>query len=351
MAPSRDGRWFGAVLLVALVALVGVVPTALAPASAEDLPATTLTLTGPASVIDEQSVTLQVSWTTTDGVPVLGSARLWTHVRDGRWTVGPPVLIGLNGQANISVRPRVDTWYQVRGAAGLGWDATQSEVLYVDNRPPVRPIVLPASAPKPRALPAQPRATAPGAAVTVTRIPDAVWKRMVGRSWRAGCPVGRSVLRYLQTNYWGFDGYRHRGELVVRDAAAGDFAHAMRLLYEKRVPIRSMYLVDRFGYSTRSQGADDYASMRHDNTSAFNCRSVTGRKGVRSPHSYGRALDLNPWENPFHSAEGWLPNRWWATRSHPLYAWRSTSHLVVRILRVSGFRWSYPRSDPQHFDA
>lgn len=223
--------------------------------------------------------------------------------------------------------------------------------MYVDNLPPGKPVFLPGAAPKPAALPAQPRATQAGAAVEVGRIPDAVWARMVGRSWRKGCPVGRADLRYLQTNYWGFDGYRHRGELVVRASAAGDFVHAMQLLHDKQVPIRSMYLVDRFGYSSRSQGADDFASMRHDNTSAFNCRSVTGRKGVRSPHSYGRALDLNPWENPFHSAVGWLPNKWWATRSDPRYAWRSRDHLVVRIMKVSGFTWTYPRSDPQHFDA
>ena len=69
-----------------------------------------------------------------------------------------------------------------------------------------------------------------------------------------------------------------------------------------------MYRVDRFGWSSRSRGGDDYASMAAGNTSAFNCRDVTGRPGVRSPHSWGRSLDVNTWENPYRSAQGIVPN-------------------------------------------
>lgn len=52
----------------------------------------------------------------------------------------------------------------------------------------------------------------------------------------------------------------------------------------------------------------DVASMAAGNTSAFNCRDVVGRPGVRSPHSYGRALDLNPSEDPYRVGGQWLPN-------------------------------------------
>ncbi len=313
--------------------------------------ASQLALTGPKAIVDETSGTLRISWTGSDGLGVAGPARLWKHRRGQPWQAGAALSTDAGGRAAITIRPRNDTWYQVRGAAGPGWTGDVSSTLYVDNRPPGRPVVLPAAAPKPRVLPAQRRAVGLGSAVKVTTIPTEVWTRMAGRSWRRGCPVGRSGLRYIRVNYWGFDGYRHRGELVVRDSAVGDFTRALRLLYNARIPIRSMYLPDRFGYSARSGGADDFRSMQFDNTSAFNCRWVTGRPGVRSPHSYGRAFDLNPWENPYHSAVGWLPNSWWAGHSHPRYAWRSGTHQVVRIMRESGFRWSYPRSDPQHFDA
>ena len=86
--------------------------------------------------------------------------------------------------------------------------------------------------------------------------------------------------------------------------------------------------------------------MAAGNTSAFNCRDVTGRPGVRSPHSYGRSLDLNTWENPYRSARGLVPNAWWQSRSHPRIAWRSRTHPVVRIMARHGLRWTYGLATP-----
>ena len=173
---------------------------------------------------------------------------------------------------------------------------------------------------------------------------------MTGRSWHRGCPLGRSGLRLVRINYWGFDGYRYRGEMVLSSAVARRAAGALRDMHERRFPIRRMYRVDRFGWSKRLHGANDYASMRADNTSAFNCRSVVNKPGVMSPHSRGRAVDINPWENPYRSATGLVPNKWWASHSHPRYAWRSASHPVVRIWRSHGFRWTYGTGDSQHVD-
>ena len=64
-----------------------------------------------------------------------------------------------------------------------------------------------------------------------------------------------------------------------------------RALYEQRFPIRRMRLVDAYDGS-------DARSMAADNTSAFNCRKVTGGT-TWSEHSYGRAVDLNPVQNPY----------------------------------------------------
>ena len=91
--------------------------------------------------------------------------------------------------------------------------------------------------------------------------------------------------------------------------------------------------------------------MAAGNTSAFNCRQVVNRPGVRSPHSYGRSLDINTWENPYRSPTGLVPNSWWQRHSHPLVAWRSRAHPVVRIMARHGLRWTYGMSDTQHFDA
>jgi hypothetical protein len=313
--------------------------------------ASALFIYGPKTLVDETSGELLMRWTGADGLPVTGVVRVYQHAKDKPWTKLGAIWTDGSGRARVTIRPRVDTWYQFRGEAAVGWQGAVSPSWKVDNKPPGAVIVLPANAPKPTPLAAQKRGIGAGANASIVPISDAVWKRMYGRSWKPGCPLGRSSLRYLTVNYWGFDGYRHRGELVVRSTAAMKFAIAMTKLYNARVPIRAMFLPDRFGYSGQSGGANDYASMRHDNTSAFNCRLVTGDPSSRSPHSYGTAIDLNPWENPFRSKDGWLPNGWWSDKQIGKYAWKRSDHLVVRLMREAGFSWPYGRYDAQHFHA
>lgn len=308
-------------------------------------------LTGPSRVVDEQAVGLVIHWTADDGTPVPDELLLRERRRD-RWRTLARLVTDATGVASIDVRPRSDAVLRVE-APQLDWvEAARSPWKRIDNLPPAAPVRLGHHVPRPRVhLPRQPRARSAGAAPVVSRIPDAVWRSMVGRSWHPGCPVGRDGLRLLRVNYIDFSGYRRRGELVVAASAVAQFSGAFTELHDRGIPIRSMYRVDRFGWSGRLQGADDVRSMAAGNTSAFNCRHVVGRPGVRSPHSYGRALDLNPWENPYRVGGRWLPNAWWPAHSDRRVAWRSPGHAVVAILRRHGFSWTYGVSDAQHFDA
>jgi hypothetical protein len=306
---------------------------------------------GSRSVVDETSGHLSVRWVGSDDLGVRGTVVVYyRHSYRAGWSRLTSVTTGSDGRAKVVIKPRRNTFYQLRGPAGIGWRSDTSPSWFVDNRPPRIAVTLPWNAPRPRSLPAQRRAVGPGANVAVHLVPDSVWRSMVGRSWHAGCPVGRSQLRYLTVNYWGFDGYRHRGELVVRDTKVTKFKVAFTKLYGAGIRIRAMYLPDRFGRSVGAYGANDRESMRHDNTSAFNCRSVTGDPGRRSPHTYGGSVDINTWENPFHSHVGWLPDSWWAHRQVGSYAWKSRSHPVVQMMTAAGFRWTYGTTDSQHFD-
>lgn len=47
----------------------------------------------------------------------------------------------------------------------------------------------------------------------------------------------------------------------------------------------------------------DLESMRHNNTSAFCCRKVSGTERI-SNHSWGRAIDINPKINPYITEKG-----------------------------------------------
>jgi hypothetical protein len=96
----------------------------------------------------------------------------------------------------------------------------------------------------------------------------------------------------VTVSHWGFDGALHDGQLVVHHDVAVAVVGIFYSLYNFRFPIERMQPVDAYG-------ADDNASMAANNTSAFNCRPVTGNPGVWSEHSFGRAIDVNPVQNPY----------------------------------------------------
>lgn len=115
-------------------------------------------------------------------------------------------------------------------------------------------------------------------------------------SWKPGCPVPVGGLRKITMSYWGFDGEPHTGEVVVRDSVTDDITTVFRKLYGWRWPIYKMELVDVYK-------GDDFDSIDANNTSAFNCRAATGSKNW-SKHAYGEAIDINPRENPYVTADG-----------------------------------------------
>lgn len=182
----------------------------------------------------------------------------------------------------------------------------------------------------------------------VQRIDPALRERMTGVSWRPGCPVGFAGLRLLTVTHWGFDGEMRRGRLVVnRDHAAG-MLRVMRRLFELRYPIRRMRLVDAYG-------ADDHRSMDADNTSAFNCRFVSGTSRW-SEHAYGRAIDVNPVENPYVTDSGYVSppaGAPFADRDRAKGVIHAGGPVVAAFASIGwewGGNWSWPK-DYQHFSA
>lgn len=126
-----------------------------------------------------------------------------------------------------------------------------------------------------------------------TSLPEVQKNKMkVNKSWHQGCPVALSELSYLVLTHWGFDGEVKVGELVVHRRLALTVLNACADLFAAHYPIEKMVLIENYS------GSDDL-SMADNNSSAFNCRAITGKPGVFSKHSYGGALDINPLQNPY----------------------------------------------------
>jgi len=183
---------------------------------------------------------------------------------------------------------------------------------------------------------------------SVSRIDRETRRLMVGSSWHAGCPTRIRDLRLVNVTYRGFDDRPQHGRLAVHRTWADEILVVFRRLYREGFPIRRVRLVDRFD-------ADDRESMRHDNTSAFNCRFVAGTTSW-SQHAFGRAIDINPVENPYVDGSHVSPRRGrrYLDRSDVRPGMIVRGGVVLRAFQRIGWGWGGAWSsakDYQHFSA
>jgi D-alanyl-D-alanine carboxypeptidase len=182
----------------------------------------------------------------------------------------------------------------------------------------------------------------------VTRIDHRTAQQMRGVSWKPGCPVPIRNLRTIRMTHRGFDGKVHLGELVVHKNVAPRVVRVFRKMYSAGFPIRRMKRIEKYN------GSDD-RSMAADNTSAFNCRPVTGSPGRFSVHSYGKAIDINTIENPYVNGNTVLPaaGRRYLDRGNVRRGMIVRGRTVTRAFRKAGFDWGgnwTSLKDYQHFE-
>ena len=167
-------------------------------------------------------------------------------------------------------------------------------------------------------------------------------------SYRAGCPVGPGQLRLLRIGYWGFDGKRRIGSMVVRATVAQDVLTVFRRLYAARFPIRRMQPIDVYR-------GNDSASTRADNTSGFNCRNAVSSGPPRwSAHAFGEAIDVNPVENPylFRGVARPPAGAKYVDRSNVRPGMAVSGGLLLRAFAAVGWSWGglwRGSPDYQHF--
>ena len=168
-------------------------------------------------------------------------------------------------------------------------------------------------------------------------------------AWRRGCPVGPVELLLLRVDYWGFDRRVHQGELIVHRDHARRILVVLGKLFKARYPIQRLQLVDAYQ-------ADDDRSMAANNTSAFNCRRVSGSTRW-SEHAFGRAIDVNPLRNPYVTRGGRVSppaGRPYANRARRAAGMIHANDAVVRAFAAAGWRWGGYWSgskDFQHFSS
>ena len=179
-------------------------------------------------------------------------------------------------------------------------------------------------------------------------------QRMIeGHTWHKGCPVALENLRYVRVKHRNFYRSEKMGEIIVHKDVAKDIVKIFRELYNMKYPIRQMRLVSDFR-------GKDWQSIEADNTSAFNCRNVSTGQKKWSKHAYGKAIDINPIENPFVNKKGHIAHvesYKYKKRKHKNHRFTDRAMLLkrdkaVKIFEKHGWQWGgdfSPYKDYQHF--
>lgn len=200
--------------------------------------------------------------------------------------------------------------------------------------------------PAPRKLVIAPkRATQPPKkAIKPRRVIDSKMTRAQALASNTFPEQALAKMAVVNLDYVGFDGLDHRGQMVIDKGLAEEVRAIFAELKKIRYPIKKIVPVVRYGW-------DDLRSMRDNNTSGFNYRGqVTprGQSRILSKHAYGRAIDLNPYLNPYVSPGGKALSPYRPSVRGTL----TRSSAATQIFLSYGWKWggNWPGSkDYQHF--
>lgn len=185
---------------------------------------------------------------------------------------------------------------------------------------------------------------------------DEVYARIYGKSYVDNDDIALSDLRYMKLLHYNFDHQVQVGELIVHRELVPDYQEIFQELFEHEYEIQSMYLIDN--YWTGDGASSDSASIEVNNTSAFCYRGVVGGSGL-SNHALGRAIDINPQQNPYVTYKNGVAQ--WTHDNADDYIDRDTGlpHVIThddlcyQLFKAHGFDWGgdwKTMKDYQHFD-
>lgn len=151
-------------------------------------------------------------------------------------------------------------------------------------------------------------------------------------------------LVLTNVEYYGFDGFIHKGQLVLHKDVEKDILDIFDMMKKQKFPVEKCIPIVKYDWS-------DDRSMADNNTSAFNFRYIAGTKKV-SNHSYGIAIDINPVQNPAVYNDGKISPES-ATYKTDAPGTLTKNNFIVKELKKRGWRWGgdwTSLKDYQHFD-
>lgn len=178
---------------------------------------------------------------------------------------------------------------------------------------------------------------------TVTPVPAAVQARS---TWSARCPVTLAELRHVTVGFRGFDGRPHTGELLVHRDVADAVVTVFRRLFALGFPIERMRVTSAAELAAPPTGDGN-------TTAGFACRPTRGAT-TWSAHAYGKAIDVDPFQNPYRGGDRVLPELATTYLDRDRQRPGMITPAVVAAFRAAGWTWGGGWTSPvdlMHFTA
>ena len=184
-----------------------------------------------------------------------------------------------------------------------------------------------------------------------------IFDRINGKSYRDNDDIALENLRYLTIPYYNFEQQVILGEMIVNKDIQEDILNIFKELFNNKYEINSIKLIDDYWQDGCSGNIADNNSIEDNNTSCFCYRPVTGGESI-SNHGYGRAIDINPQQNPYvengqnshRNADEYVNNRY-VGEPHVIVA--SDEDICYSTFTKYGFTWGGNWTNPidyQHFE-
>jgi hypothetical protein len=152
----------------------------------------------------------------------------------------------------------------------------------------------------------------------------------------AACPKNiKERQKLISVKYYSFDGKIHQGQLIIDKDLVNDITLAFEQALKEKFPVYSVIPVSHPAFRKNGRW-DDGLSMSANNSSSFNYRPVTGKSKL-SLHAPGRAIDLNPMQNPYINGKNKLPKNSSYNTAAPGTLTKNSA--FVRTLLARGWSW------------
>jgi peptidoglycan L-alanyl-D-glutamate endopeptidase CwlK len=147
-------------------------------------------------------------------------------------------------------------------------------------------------------------------------------------------------LSMVDVCYFSFDGMRHQGQIILDCSLEDDVSEIFTLIEKLKFPISKAIPIVAYSWQ-------DHESMAANNTSSFNYRVIDGTTKL-SLHSFGRAIDINPVQNPVIYPNGVIAPQD-AKYSLPKAGTFSAKNQIVQEFLKRGWHWGGNFEQPKDY--